>query len=212
MTSKAELKLNSKIDVIYKEEVYVSNVQDIDSENIAISIPVKEGMYLPLSLGERVSVIFYADGDAYKFKTIVTGRKRDNIYVILLKYPSNIVKIQRRNYVRIETLIDVNCTLADDTKKTDIFDAVVTDISGGGLKIVTKKHLRMGSNLIINLPIKEENLVLKGRVVRHELNVDKKHVCGIAFKDMLNENREKIIRYIFELMREQRKKNTDKLE
>lgn len=212
MTSKAKLQLNSKIDVIYKEEVYVSNVQDIDSENIAISIPVREGMYLPLSLDESVEVIFYVDGDAYKFKTKVTGRKIDKIYVILLKYPSNITKIQRRNYVRMVTLIDASCTLADDIKKIEFFDAVVTDISGGGLKLVTSRNLKMGNNLIINLHIKEDNLVLKGKVVRHELNIDKKHVCGIAFQDMLNENREKIIRFTFELMREQRKKNVDKLE
>ncbi|MDF2882587.1 MAG: flagellar protein [Clostridiaceae bacterium] len=211
MANKVKLQINSKIDVIYKDDAYVSNVQDIDAENIAISIPVREGMYLPLSLGESVEIIFYHEGDAYKFKTSVTGRKIDKIYVILLKYPSSFTKIQRRNYVRMETLIDISCTLAEGTNKIEFFDALVIDISGGGLRLVTSRPLKMGNNLIMNIPLKDDNLVLKGKVVRHELNVDKKHVCGIAFQDMLNENIERIIRYIFELMREQRKKSIDKV-
>lgn len=210
MAKKVKLQINSRIDVIYKEDAYVSNVQDIDSENFAISIPVREGMYLPLSLGESVEIIFYSEGEAYKFKTKVTGRKIDKIYVILLKYTSNFTKIQRRNYVRMETLIDINCTLTESNNKIEFFNALAIDISGGGLRLVTNRPLSIGNKLIMNIQLKEDNLVLKGKVVRHELNLDKKHVCGIIFEDMLNEHREKIIRYTFELMREQRKKSIEK--
>ena len=53
-----KFKINNKVEIIDEEgEVYSSDVQDINEDSVAISIPIKDSAYLPLRKKDRKSVV-----------------------------------------------------------------------------------------------------------------------------------------------------------
>jgi len=216
-----KLKINGRIEVIdYDSDVnYKSNIQDITEDGILITIPMKEGKYLPLNKSERVSIIYYEEKEVYQFEVDVLGRTIDVIPVILLSKPQNVRLIQRRNYVRVLILKVIKCLnidrelLAKDvsrivgtTSSHKFKEATLLDLSGGGMRIKTELKLQLNDGLIISLPLIEEEITIKAKVVRCDEQQDNLRAYGLKFLDLEEKDRDKIIKYIFHIMREQRKK------
>ncbi|WP_125152190.1 flagellar brake protein [Clostridium rectalis] len=215
MYKNIKFNINRKIEILMEDGVYKSNVQDLERDYIGISIPVKDGQYLPLKTGEKVEGVYYDEKNIYKFYTTVKGRKIDRIMMILLHYPTKFIKIQRRNFVRVPLVINVCCGLLNkdlDFKnigdnQIEFFDAFSIDMSAGGIKIATERNIKIGDILMITLPLKNEVLTLKCKAVRIDRDFNNnKNLCGLTFMDLENKTREKIIKMLFQIMREQRKK------
>ncbi|GAA0724093.1 flagellar brake domain-containing protein [Clostridium malenominatum] len=204
MTNNIKFTVNGKIEILMEDGIYKSNIQDIYDDHIGISIPVKEGMYLPLKKGEKVEGIFYSYKGTFKFHTVVVGRKIDRIMMILIATPKNFIKIQRRNYVRVLTVSKAICSVIDSSEDAQFFEGFTLDVSAGGMKLSTTKELYSGDIIAISLTLKDEELHLKGKIIRVEKE-DKRNICGVAFIDVDNRTSEKIVRLLFQIMREQRK-------
>ncbi len=169
MNNKYEFKINNKVEIEWDDGYYKSIIQDVNEDTIYITIPANEGKYLPLNYNDKITV-FYFDGEKiFKFKTIVTGRKVDKILLIALKRPEKMNRIQRRNFVRISLILKTYAALIDtkrDLKEIyysnkcntefDFFDADIVDISGGGLKLSTKKEIEFDEEIIVNIPFEKE--------------------------------------------------------
>ncbi|WP_411679148.1 flagellar brake protein [Clostridium thailandense] len=218
MKNKVEFLINQKIEIEMEDGVYKSNIQDITDEYIGISIPVNNGKYVPLRKGERVTGIYYINKDIYKFETVVIGRKVDKLLIIMLGRPDKVVMYQRRNFVRVQVMINVYCVLLEVSKKienimnnqVECFDAYTLDISGGGMRIALDRNLdkkvELGNLLMVNLPIENENLAIKCKVVRVENdNKNPKIIYGLSFVDLDRKTREEIVGLVFKIMREQMK-------
>ncbi|MFD3157466.1 flagellar brake protein [Haloimpatiens sp. FM7330] len=215
---KKDFIVNNKVKIQLNDEEYLSNVQDVKDEYIGISIPVNNGSYVSLSVGSRVDVVYYEERCLYEFTTRVIGRRKDNIPIILLAYPENIKKVQRRRFVRINHLQDIKFLEIDsdvnnnlvqdfyDDKCNDVHKAILVDISGGGCRINTSYNINLNDDILIKMPIKKREMVIKCKVVRVDKGEDGSNICGIIFLNLCNREREAIIQYIFQIMREQRKK------
>lgn len=213
MTHVPTLKINSRIEILWEGEWYLSTVQDMEKGELSISIPVRNGRYLPLRVGDSIEGIYYEGEYAFKFQTAVLGRKIDRIYVIVLKIPPKLVRIQRRNFVRMKNVLEVDYAQVEeavDPHKVDFMTidmkrALSVDISGGGMRICTREQLDIDQKLLIRFRLKERVLKLNGVVVRVEPVEEKKWHVGIKFKDVEEHDREAIIKHIFQLARELRK-------
>lgn len=213
MSERINFKVNDKIEILMEDGIYKSNIQDITDEYMAISIPVKGGSYLPLKKGEIIEGIHYENKAVYKFFTSVIGRKIDRIMMIILKKPEKFIKIQRRNYVRVYYLSNISFAvignkngIIDMCNDEVVFNSGYSlDLSAGGIRLSTTKELSLGDIIMMNISIKEETLELKGKVVRIEKDENNKSIYGIAFLDMNNKTVDKIMKMLFEIMREQRK-------
>lgn len=213
MNERVNFKVNEKMEILMEDGIYKTNIQDITDEYIAISVPVKDGSYLPLRKGEIVEVIYYEGKSVYKFFTSVLGRKIDRIMMITLKKPEKFIKIQRRNFVRVYFLSNISfAIIGNKNGMIDINDGEVIfhsgyslDLSAGGIRLSTAKNLYLGDIIIMNISVKEENLRLKGKVVRVEKDENNKGIYGICFLDIDNKTVDKIMRILFQIMREQRK-------
>jgi len=216
-----ELKINSRIEIIdfHGGINYKSNIQDMTEVGMSITIPVKEGKYLPLNTGEKVSIIYYGDKEVYQFEAEVLGRAIDVIPVINISKPQNPRVVQRRNYVRVLMLknlkfISIDKELADKetSKITKVIDksqfkkAILLDLSGGGMRIKTEEKLQLSEFIMIAIELIEEEIMIKSRVVRCDLQPDNTNAYGLKFLELGEKDRDKIIKYIFQVMREQRKK------
>lgn len=214
------LTINTKCDVIFQDKVYKSDIQDITKDYVAISIPVNNGEYLILTRGEIIEVIYYDEQNVNKFISKVVGRKIEGIQMILLEPPNEISKIQRRRFFRIDILSKIKlmkvntdisekefndlCANADENSFTE---AIMTDLSGGGLRIKTELTVKVGEMFIIRLPISDFDVNIPCYCVRAFKEVDsKQYACGFSFYNINDRVREKIIAYIFQIMREQKKR------
>ncbi len=103
---KFDVVINSKLEVKWGDGIYKTLVQDSNSKNILISIPVVGGVYLTLKTGEEIELVYYDNGEnIFSFKCRVINRiKENNISYYSITLPYDVIKIQRRNYVRVDTV------------------------------------------------------------------------------------------------------------
>ena len=212
-----EFKLNNKIDIFVDYKVYKSIIQDVTEEYIAISIPLNEGMYIPLEIGEELDIIYYENKELYRFYTKVIGRKVDKIPVILLAIPDSIEKHQRRNFVRVPVIRYIDCSKKDGFNKdikshVDIyseepnFKATLLDISGGGARVRAKEIIFRDDILLLYIPFEKDEIIVECKVIRADKDIDNYYVCGVTFVEMDKRIREKIVKLTFEVMRDMRKR------
>lgn len=144
--------------------MYVSQLLDFIEENKAcISMPIKKGHIIPLSVGETYIIYCYTNKGLYQCSATIKERfKIKNMFVLIIEFQSVLEKIQRRQYYRIDCILDVKYHLVSeeeeqlinkivknkyidseekqaDIDKLDEFKQVwhegtITDLSGGGAR------------------------------------------------------------------------------
>ena len=212
---KVDLKLNKKLEILVDEKYYISNIQDVTDDYIAISIPINSGEYVPLSKGAIIDVIYYEEENLYKFKSSVLGRRFENIPILLIAKPKEIKKIQRRRYVRVPLIKDVKYKNLKSEKKTkpssidesQYLKGILVDLSGSGMKVKVSKQVKLNDFLLVSLDVNDENIFIVGKAMRIIKDDEGRFVCGLSLESIDNTTREIIIKFIFQLMREQMKKN-----
>lgn len=204
--------VNSRIEILEDDKVYKSVIQDENDEHIAISLPVREGIYMTPSPGQKLEVLYYDNLNVYKFDAVVEARRiENNIHQILLGVPQNIIKIQRRKFVRVDVAsyvnyakVDKNVTDIQRLNERQYFKGMMLDISGGGFRFRTDHRLNLHEKIVAEIPTQEDNIKVLGEIVRVEKTMDGKYLCGVSFVEISERIRDRIIRYIFTLMRKQR--------
>ena len=153
------------------KKVYYSLLVDIDQEDrLTVTMPIEAGKLVPLSVGERYWLVFFTHSGIYQTKALIVSReKQGNIHVMILKTLTELERIQRRQFYRIECVMDVEYRIMDDaevegyeilrTKSYKTLEerlkikkmlvpngnewhkGVAIDISGGGMRFNTRvKH------------------------------------------------------------------------
>ena len=211
---KVHFKLNKKLEVLIDEKYFNSNIQDITDEYIAISIPINEGEYVPLSKGAIIDVIYYEEENLYKFKASVIGRKFENIPILLIAKPNEIKRIQRRKYVRVPLISKIKYKNLKGESRTnpstidasEYLRALIVDLSGGGMRVKLSEQIKLNDFLLVSLTVNKEDIFIVGQAMRIVKDDEGRFTCGLSFEFLDSFTREKIIKYIFQLMREQMKK------
>ncbi len=151
------------------KKVYYSMLVDIDAEDrLTVTMPIEAGKVVPLSVGDRYWLVFYTHSGIYQAKASIVARERQgNVHVMILRTLTELERIQRRQFYRIECVMDVEYRIMDETEangyeilrtkayKTiedrvkikrllvpsgnDWNKGVVVDISGGGMRFNTKE-------------------------------------------------------------------------
>ena len=205
-----EVVINSKLEVRVDDEIYKTRVQDSNSKNLVISVPVIGGVYLTLRTGEEIDLIYYDDkANIFNFKSKIINRIVENgvpYYSITLPY--NVKKIQRRNYVRVDTVQVINDIRKYDEKtkslENKVSNGLLLDLSGGGMRIKSRDKLNKNDIIIAKIGNVKEEISIKGKIIRVDIADDKKYIYGISFLDLDNRTRERIIGTVFTIMRKQR--------
>lgn len=187
-----------------KSERYKSKIIDNGDGFVMIDYPTHietgktafflDGTQLFVSFTDELKV-------SYFFKTEVSGRHMKGIPMLKLSYPGDdkLVNIQRREFVRTETSLDVAVL-----KRGENAQFVAEDISAGGLALnlddctpYTKKDFL---SLLIVLPFmngEQKYVRAKGEIVRITERNNRK-IASVKFHDISAENRQRILRFCFE--------------
>ena len=222
---KSEIKINTKIEVqrIDDSEYFSSSIQDIRDDVLYISMPTlfsQQTLFAqPLVLvpGEEVKVRFPGISESYVFTSTFINAVKAPMVLYRLTMPNAIKRIQQRNYVRVETLLEVFIAeIPEKGEEPDYNKVNALDISGGGMRllmeIVSEKQYVVGKELMVKFYIGEndssESEVRTKVCVRRKdlLPTRAKHdqqllySFGVEFVEMSENLRQKIIRFIFRKM------------
>ncbi|WP_335869741.1 flagellar brake protein [Bacillus sp. 2205SS5-2] len=187
-----------------KQETYRCKIVELDDAKIWIDYPIhrETGKTLFLIDGTQLKAKFVVDEVPYMFDTEVLGRVKKNIPMITLHYPGKeeLLKIQRRQFVRVEATIDV----AVEGNEFLQFSTVTDDISAGGCAINLPKGIELVENsdlkLLLVLPMQTGDyhyLSVNAKAIR-VLQKDQQRLASIQFKELEEASMQFIMRYCFE--------------
>lgn len=216
------LTVNRSVDIEVKapggSKTYKSRVEEVKTGEIVIAMPIKEGRLINLRKDELVKIIFWDDSSIYTFEKPIKSRVSEPIPTFNVDFPekSDVTRIQRRNFVRVEANVPIEYGQIpnDGTDLSEIkyHKGTSIDISGGGLKFLTKLALNLKDVVHINLWLNENSdpLSLFGKVVRAipatGENKDGYLSIGVEFLNISNREQDSIIKFVFDWQRTMRKK------
>lgn len=156
------------------------------------------------------------DGVAYLFESEVLGRMKQNIPMLILAYPGDhhCIKIQRRQFVRVETSVDA--AIHPRYHEFKPFVTVTDDISAGGSAIITpnKLHFDNGQELVgwFVLPMQNGEyhyLKFLSKVVRTVLLDSNRNKVSLQFLELSPHERQILLRFCFDQQLMMKKKGLE---
>ncbi|MCI8356436.1 MAG: flagellar brake protein [Lachnospiraceae bacterium] len=211
------------------KRVYQTSVYDVLSdERLEIYMPMEKTRMILLPVDVEFDVYFYTGNGLYQCYARVADRyKNEAADVVLLELTSNLRKHQRREFYRLDCSFEIQVRGLEKEEvqamgkrarylmpSLPFRNAVVVDISGGGMRFVSKHTYEQGSliccklNLLQNDDYKEYTItarVISSREVGSRQGLFEHRVQYVNMEAL---DREEIIRYIFEEERRIRKRKT----
>lgn len=187
-----------------ESEKFRSKIIDVGDDYVMIDYPteVKTGKTAYFMDGTQLVVSFTDKMRmSYAFKTEVRGRLSKGVPMLKISYEGDdqLIKVQRREFVRVETAIDVAVE-----KGNDRVQLVAEDISAGGIALnITKMPLLENEkiiSLLIVLPFANHEIKYvetKGEIIR-TWDDDGRKIASIQFEGIESNARQQIVRYCFE--------------
>lgn len=165
--------------------------------------------------GAQFRVTFSNDSrESYSFDTEVLGRKGGNVQMIILSCPpvEEFIKIQRREYVRVETPVD----LAIEFKGRK-YQFVSEDISAGGTAIHIKTPVGFEEGdvvrAIVVLPFMNGDIhyVETDATIIRIFERDEAKIASVYFTDTDEVDQQHLVRFCFERQLIIRRKELNKV-
>lgn len=191
------------------QEKYRSKLVDVKESNWLIDYPINQATgKLKLFLeGTRFTISFVGkDQSVYTFETEILSRKKEgNIPVLEISYPGDghLTKIQRREFVRVETAVDV--AVHSVHGEFSPFTAITADVSAGGAALVLPQNHRLVEGNLIScyfvLPLSngEYHYVnVKCNVIRIIPGRNKRDKAPVQFVDLTEKDRHAFVKLCFD--------------
>lgn len=210
-----------------ERRTYRSQVFDIESEGrIKVAMPMEQGRVVLLPVDEEFNLCFYTPNGLFQCLGRVADRyKNDNIFVLVFDLTTDIRKYQRREYYRLNCVLDMKSTMIDSkdvssfSEKVHFIDTdlvfdngTMVDISGGGARFISKVKYPKDSKIIFAFELFVNNTMnsykLLGQVLLSQEipGREGEYEHRIMFVNIMNDDRESIIKYIFEEERKIRRR------
>ena len=127
--------------------------QDVDALYAAPLLRDSDRHLSALAAEDRIKVRFWREGDTeYRFRSRILKTAADTT-TVAIKHTGRLERIQMRDFFRLDVRFDLGLQLlADEATEQEAqqLTGTVTDISGGGLGLSTKKPAPLNSTLQID--------------------------------------------------------------
>ncbi|SCZ77762.1 flagellar brake protein [Acidaminobacter hydrogenoformans] len=230
---KLRLKLNQKVEFILPDHSVASSmVQDLcgldaegfDVESLSVepvrfrvSVPVQNGKERLLEVAVPQEVLIYGGERIYALRVAVGRCFSDEVPLYSLEVLGLLGELQRRQNVRIvvslpvrfqEVLKQSRLSSKDFVKGLPMVEGYLSDLSAGGLKLVTSSKLTKGQSILLSFRLGDETLNVAGTVKHHAASEPpggQAYCYGIQFEALPVRLEDKIARFVFERLRQNRK-------
>ncbi len=211
----------------FVKKTYLTQVYEVLSDDsLQILMPIEKAKLILLPMDEEYDFYFYTVSGLFHCTARITDRsKENNIYLLNVELTSSLSKFQRREFYRFNCAIEMGSRkLEEDELKAfeerkpffqkgiPFHKGMIVDISGGGIRFVSDKLYEADSIMLCNfmLPINEKpkqfnvtGLVLQIKIIDERPGLFEHR---IQYMGLGKDDREEIIRYIFEEERRNRKR------
>lgn len=184
------------------DNAYEAVVRSVSETGIRLSVPRRGDERLPLVPDMRVSVYAAFNGQLYRFSCMVKLTEQFPQETVVLAPPDEAVNAERREFFRLFTRIVPRYAARVDHKLVELqpLNAVVLDVSGGGLQIQTREWVPTGSRLRLIFVVDDDPLELDLQVVvlsvlRPERQQHYRIHCRLV--DVATADVERIVRHVF---------------
>lgn len=222
---------------------YISQLIDyMEDDQIKLAMPMEGSKIVPLTVGDDYEVCFYTSSGLFQARVEITDRyKENNIFLLVAVFRSDMEKCQRRQYYRLKHIIDINyrpytreeeilerrlkvndfvneeallsCQKILNEVKSKWTVATITDISGGGARFNSFSNHKVGTVLIVKIPLEQKGeqriFELKTEVVNCQILPRRTdfYETRVKFVDIDSDEREAIVKFIFEQERKMLRKS-----
>lgn len=216
---KKHLLPNIKLWVAIKgtSRLYLTNIVDVYDESFTIYPPMDNGERLIITKKTKLEFMYISNSGKYYFTTKAIDIIKDQITLLAIELPRVIERHEMRAFFRVDLLRHIPVKLRDDIVneetgtcycKGEMVTMVCTDISGGGLKLLSPVALRVDDKIDIDLSgIVDGIESVEGTVVRKIGVEEGAYAFGVKFTSLLESERDKIVKRIFQRQVEQAKLN-----
>ncbi len=215
-----------------EDNIFISSLFDItNSGDVVIHMPSRQGKYVALPLNIQYAVVIYTNVGIYQFVGTITRQgKLEKFPVYVIRPDTQLKKIQRREFYRFPCSIPTNVVSVPgefvELPNMDLIDekvnslsneikrniGTIVNISGGGAKIHATHNLCLDEFMSLSFVLETPKTTFRFNLLARSVNSEYNKNLGIyenrvefIFKD--SEDREVIIKYIFDEDRRLRKKN-----
>ncbi len=192
-----------------ESEEYASRVEDVLEDGVVVSMPMKRRALVALPVNTTVSAYFHRGGARYCFRAVVGAHAQTPFPVLYLTDLGDMVRDERRSHARVDACMEPVEMIVVDTevaKAPDRRSTLVVNVSAGGLGLVCRRPIPIGSTIqvAISLPGGFGLLKAEAEVVRCtevDLGAIKKWRIGVAFRDIGQEERDRVTSFVLHQQR-----------
>ena len=196
---------------------YKSSVVDIATDRFAVSIPTDHRVPVVIPDGTTVVVAIWKDFADHLFKSRVLGKEGGRVPQLFLSKPApeQIRRTPRREFFRIDTKIPTKIHLVEGREQV-ILPAIMIDLSGGGCRLQTTRHIAADSALQLDFdlpfppdkdeldqtkPLRQVGCIVRLSTTPAALNRKSRarqsiHLVGAEFDTLDNVARNSLLRYV----------------
>lgn len=187
--------------------LFFTKVSDVYETSFTILPPTDNGENLIVTKKTELEFMFTIESGKYFFTTKPIGIIKENVTLLAIELPSSIQRNEMRAFYRVEMLRHIPVKLVNiasglngsDYKKNDIVTMICTDLSGGGMKLISPVPLDKDDILEIDLSGLVNGLEnVSAKVIRYIGVEEEGHAVGIMFTSLTESARDKIIRCVFQ--------------
>ena len=134
---------------------YRSTVEDITAAGILVAMPIDRRAPAPVREGTIVVVAIWKGYADHLFKTRVLKKIGGHIPQLLLARPrsEDISRTPRREFFRADTRIPTKIRTVDENDEKISLPAVMTDLSAGGCRLHTSRHLKADTPVTLDFDL-----------------------------------------------------------
>ena len=189
------------------QRLFFTKVSDVYDTSFTILPPTDNGENLIVTKKTELEFMFTIESGKYFFTTKPIGIIKENITLLAIELPASIQRSEMRAFYRVEMLRRIPVKLVrvaaglngTDYQKNDIVTMTCTDLSGGGMKLISPVPLDIDDELEIDLSGLVDGLDNVGAKVIRYIGVEEEgHAVGIMFTSLTESARDKIIRCVFQ--------------
>jgi c-di-GMP-binding flagellar brake protein YcgR len=200
MSIKKMIRINQRITIAKEkspDDWFDSVIQGVSLREFHIGMPYKKANPLLLYKGEWVRIIISLKAEKFEFKCLVTGRRFDNIPLFTLAMPTSYIRVQLRQFVRLATMLDLSYSEIIKDKEPEYIKTHTLDISGGGLRFLSKKNYPLNTLLTMKLDLPEfDDFTVTGVVIRSVAVLGVGYHVMVNYTDISVNTQDLLIRYI----------------
>jgi c-di-GMP-binding flagellar brake protein YcgR len=187
---------------------YSSRIEDIDDEQLMISMPTNRGRPINVAKGMILTISAVAGGGKFSFDSRVITIVKTPIYMLVVTLPDVLLHEQMREFYRVPVHLRVKVFLGNldklnifnKTSRTVPFEeGLIDDLSGGGCRLSCDVALIEGDTIVVDLSstLVEGVKQIECRAVRVAFRPNGKRIISLRYVNITEMDRDNIIRYVF---------------